>query len=239
MLEVDPGQIAGVIRAKRPERLPIILSRDEVKAVLGKLDGVPRLISLLLYGAGLRILDAMRLRIQDVDFARMELLIRHGKGGKDRRTMLPAAAKPELLAQVDRARKLFEKDGGDRIPVSMPDALDVKYPEAPYEWVWYYVFPARQRGIDPRSQLIKRHHLHESVIQKAVAIAAKEAKIGKMVTPHVFRHAFATHLLEDGYDIRTVQELMGHSNVETTMIYTHVLNKGARAVRSPLDGLGG
>jgi len=175
---------------------------------------------------------------QDVDFARSELLIRHGKGGKDRRTMLPTTAKAELLAQLDRVRPLFEKDRADRVGVSLPEALDVKYPEAPYEWVWYYVFPARQRGLDPRAGLKKRHHLHETVIQRAVSAAARRAKIAKHVTPHVFRHAFATHLLEDGYDIRTVQELLGHASVETTMIYTHVLNRGGRGVRSPLDGLG-
>jgi integron integrase len=236
VLEVDPGRIAGVVRARRPERLPVILSRDEVRAVLGRLDGVPRLVCCLLYGAGLRILDALRLRIQDIDFARAELLIRHGKGGKDRRTVLPAAARAELLAQVDRARRLFEKDRADRVGVSLPDALDVKYREAPYEWAWYHVFPARQRGIDPRDGLRKRHHLHETVIQRAVAEAARQAGLAKHVTPHVFRHALATHLLEDGYDIRTVQELLGHASVETTMIYTHVLNRGGRGVRSPLDG---
>jgi integron integrase len=183
-------------------------------------------------------MECLKLRVHDLDFDRREILVRHGKGGKDRRTMLPAAAKAELLAQLDRARRLFEKDGAERVAVSLPDALDVKYPEAPFEWTWYYVFPARQRGIDPRDGLKKRHHLHETVIQRAVAEAAHRAEISKHVTPHVFRHAFATHLLEDGYDIRTVQELLGHASVETTMIYTHVLNRGGRGVRSPLDGLG-
>ena len=164
VLEVEPGLIEGVIRAKRPERLPVILTREEVRAVLGRLDGVPRLVALLLYGAGLRILDGLRLRIQDVDCARMELLIRHSKGGKDRRTMLPAAAKAELLGHIDRTRALFERDRAAGVGVSLPDALKIKYPEAPFDWSWYDVFPARQRGIDPRAGQRKRHHLHESVI---------------------------------------------------------------------------
>jgi integron integrase len=238
VLEVDPGVIAGVVRAKRPERLPVVLTRDEVRAVLGRLTGVPRTVALLLYGAGLRVLDALRLRVHDVDLARRELLIRHGKGGKDRRTMVPAAAKAALLGQLDRARGLYEKDRAAEVGVPLPDALDGKYPAAPFEWGWYYVFPARQRGRDPRDGRVKRHHLHETVVQRAVREAAGAAGLAKPVTPHVFRHAFATHLLEDGYDIRTVQELLGHASVETTMIYTHVLNRSGRGVRSPLDGLG-
>jgi integron integrase len=238
VLEVDPGQIAGVVRAVRPKRLPVVLTRAEVGAILGRMTGVPRLVGLLLYGSGLRVLEALRLRTHDVDFTRGELLIRHGKGGKDRRTMLPAAARTELLGQLDRTRALYERDRAAGVGVPLPEALDRKYPSDATEWGGYYLFPARQRGIDPRDGLKKRHHLHETVIQRAVREAGRAAGVVKPVTPHVFRHAFATHLLEDGYDIRTVQELLGHAHVETTMIYTHVLNKGGRGVRSPLDGLG-
>jgi integron integrase len=230
-------RVEGVIRALRPLRLPVVLSRQEVRAVLGRLDGVPKLVVQLLYGAGLRVLDAMRLRVQDVDFLRMEILVRDGKGAKDRRTMLPQVAKAGLLARCDEIRPLFERDLAEGFGVSLPDAMDRKYPNAARQWSWYYLFPASRRGIDPRSRQIKRHYLHETVIQRAVSQAAKEAGVAKRVTPHVFRHAFATHLLEDGYDIRTVQELLGHASVETTMIYTHVLNKGGRGVRSPLDGM--
>jgi integron integrase len=237
-LEVDPGLIAGAIRANRPKRLPVVLTRDEVRSVLGRLDGLPRLVSLLLYGSGLRVLEALRLRVHDVDFARMELLIRHGKNGKDRRTMLSTDVKAELLGQLDAARVAFDRDRAAGFGVSLPDALDRKYPMAARAWGWQFAFPASRRGIDPRDGCEKRYHIHESVIQKAVTAAGRTAGVAKHVTPHVFRHAFATHLLEDGYDIRTVQELLGHANVETTMIYTHVLNRGGRGVRSPLDGPG-
>ncbi len=236
VLEVEPGRIAGVVRAVRPKRLPVVLTREEVRAVLGRLDGVPRVVGLLLYGSGLRVLDALRLRVQDVDFARQELLIRHGKGGKDRRTLLPAAAKADLLGQLDQARAVYEADRAAGVGVSLPEALARKYPQASHQWGWQYVFPASAAGTDPRDGRTKRHHLHESVIQRAVREAARAAGLVKHVTPHVFRHAFATHLLEDGHDIRTVQELLGHAHVETTMIYTHVLNRGRHGVRSPLDG---
>jgi integron integrase len=236
---VDPGRIEGVIRAKRPTRLPVVLTRDETRAVLGQLTGVPRLVALLLYGGGLRVLDALRLRIHDLDFARMELLVRHGKGGKDRRTVLAAAAKPALLAQLEAIRPTFARDRAGGVGASLPEALARKYPSAATTWGWQYVFPAARPGADPRDGVVKRHHLNPSVVQKAVAGAARRAGVVKHVTPHVFRHAFATHVLEDGYDIRTLQELLGHSSVETTMIYTHVLNKGGRGVRSPLDNLGG
>jgi integron integrase len=238
VLEVDPGQVAGVVRAKRPQRLPVVLTRAEVRAVLTGLEGVSRLVSLLLYGAGLRILDALRLRVHDLEFARREILVRDGKGNKDRVTMLPEAAGPGLREHLKAIRALYERDRQDGIGVYLPEALARKYARAPYEWGWYYVFPAPKRGVDPRDGQVKRHHLSESLIQKAVKTAAARAGLTKPVTPHVFRHAFATHLLEDGYDIRTVQELLGHEHVETTMVYTHVLNRGGRGVRSPLDGLG-
>jgi integron integrase len=238
VLEVGPGQIAGVVRAKRPRRLPVVLTRAEVRAVLAGLDGVPRLVSQLLYGAGLRILDALRLRVHDLEFTRREILVRDGKGHKDRVTMLPDAAGSGLREHLTAVRALSGQDRADGVGVYLPEALVRKYSRAPYEWGWYYVFPAPKRGVDPRDGQVKRHHLSESLIQKAVKAAAARAGLSKPVTPHVFRHAFATHLLEDGYDIRTVQELLGHAHVETTMVYTHVLNRGGRGVRSPLDERG-
>jgi integron integrase len=235
VLEVDPGQIAGVVRANRPQRLPVVLNRDEVRAVLAALHGAPHSLGLLLYGAGLRLLDGLRLRVHDLDWQRNEVLVRDGKGQKDRITMLPLAAREPLRLQLDQARRLYERDLADGYGVYLPDALARKYPGAERQWGWYWVFPAARRGVDPRDGRVKRHHLHGSVIQRAVRAAAQAAGLTRPVTPHVFRHAFATHLLEDGYDIRTVQELLGHASVETTMVYTHVLNRGGRGVRSPLD----
>jgi integron integrase len=238
VLEVDPGRIAGVVRANRPKRLPVVLSRQEVQRVLGQLQGVARLLGLLLYGSGLRILEALRLRVHDCDLVRNEILVRAGKGDKDRRTMLPLVAKDLLIAHLDGVRALHRRDlEGGFGRVWLPEALARKYPNADREWGWQYVFPARGRSVDPRSGIERRHHLSEQAVQKAVKEAAARAQLTKHVTPHTFRHAFATHLLEDGHDIRTVQELLGHASVETTMIYTHVLNQGGRGVPSPADRL--
>jgi integron integrase len=238
VLEVDPGRITGVIRAQRPRRLPVILDRSEVQALLGRLDGVPRLVGLLLYGAGLRVLEALRLRVKDVDFLRKEITVREGKGDKDRRTLLPNVVREPLLQHLETVKQLHDRDlAAGYGCVYLPHALAVKYPNAGREWAWQYVFPARTRSRDPRSPVIRRHHLDESGIQRAVKKAAQVAGIAKPAHPHCLRHAFATHLLEDGYDIRTVQELLGHEDVETTMIYTHVLNKGGRGVNSPADRL--
>jgi integron integrase len=208
--------------------------------VLAELTGTYRLIGLLLYGSGLRLLECLRLRVQDVDFALGQLLVRHGKGGKDRRTVLPAAVRDELAAHLDRVRALHGRDlarGYGR--VELPDALDRKLPGAAAEWRWQYVFPSAVLSVDPRSGVRRRHHAHEAAVSRAITQAARRSGVGKRATAHSFRHSFATHLLEDGYDIRTVQELLGHASVETTMIYTHVLNRGGRGVRSPLDGVCG
>ncbi len=237
-LQIEIGLIEDAVRAKKPERLPVVLTRQEVAAVLANLDGVVLLVSLLLYGAGLRLLDALRLRVKDIDFTKNEITIRDGKGQKDRVTMLPAATKQLLLDHLKLVRQQHQEDlrqGRGRAP--LPFALERKYPNADREWGWQYVFPASSYYLDRDTGISHRHHLHESVIQKAVASATRKSGITKHATPHTFRHSFATHLLEDGYDIRTIQELLGHSDVSTTMIYTHVLNKGGRAVRSPADSL--
>jgi integron integrase len=224
------------VRARRPKHLPVVLTRDEVHALLVCLQGTSLLVAQLLYGSGLRISEALRLRVKQVDFAQQQLIVRDGKGGKDRVTILPQALIAPLRNQLVRAKRLHEADLKLGLgAVHLPHALERKYPHANRDWPWQWVFPSPQVSTDPRSGLQRRHHLTASGIRKAVERAAKLADLNKHVTPHTLRHSFATHLLEDGYDIRTVQDLLGHRHVQTTMIYTHVLNRGAMAVRSPLD----
>jgi integron integrase len=226
----------NIVHAKRPERLPVVLSRGEVAAVLGRMQGVERLCASLLYGAGLRLLEVLQLRVKDVDFAGQQLHVRDGKGRKDRVTLLPASLQTDLRVHLDRVKAQHEADlrlGAGF--VELPDALRVKYPSAPREWPWQWVFPATRRYVDRRTRERRRHHLHETVLQRAVRAAAMKAGIPKPVSPHTLRHSFATHLLESGSDIRTIQQLLGHKDVSTTMIYTHVLRRGPLGVQSPLD----
>jgi integron integrase len=227
-----------VVRANRPKRLPVFLSRSEVQRILDHLEGTPRLITLLLYGSGLRVLEALSLRVHDLDFDRAEVLVRHGKGGKDRRVPLPGVASAPLREHLRDVRMLAEKDRGAGIPgVYLPEAIERKYPNAGTAWGWQWVFPSAVLSVDPRSRIRRRHHLHPSAVNRTIVRAVKAGGVAKHATAHSFRHAFATHLLEDGQDIRTVQELLGHADVSTTMIYTHALSKGGLGVRSPVDRL--
>ena len=230
--------LEGVVRAKMPSRLPVVLTRTEVADVLTRMRGTHRLIGDLLYGTGMRIMEALRLRVKDVDFGRRELLVRDGKGAKDRVTMLPDRLFPVLRAHLIEAKRLHRMDLQDGFGAAwMPFALARKYPTAANEWAWQYVFPADRRSADPRTGIMRRHHISDQSFQRAMREALRASGIAKPATPHTLRHSFATHLLEAGYDIRTVQELLGHSDVSTTMVYTHVLNRGGRGVASPLDRL--
>ena len=225
-----------LVHAKSPIRRPTVLTATEARALLAQLRGPKWLMASLLYGAGLRLRECLTLRVKDVDFGYRQILVRDGKGGKDRVTILPTPVIEPLQAHLIRVKALHERDLAEGYgDVELPDALARKYPRAPYEWGWKFVFPSYKRSVDPRTGVIRRHHVYENYLIRGVKDAARAAGITKHVSCHTLRHSFATHLLEGGYDIRTVQELLGHSDVSTTMIYTHVLNKGGRGVRSPLE----
>ena len=236
VLQIEFPDVSGVVRARRPRRMPAVLSMGEVKTLLAHLEGTNHLIASLLYGAGLRLCEGQRLRVKDVDFERGLVMIYEGKGDQDRVSILPASLVPALRAHLELWKHNFEARASEtHCPVSLPHALEQKYPAAPFEWKWQYVFPAAKPSIDPQDGRLKRHHFLDSTFQKAVRRAAQRANIEKTVSPHTLRHSFATHLLESGYDIRTVQDLLGHKDVRTTQIYLHTMNRPGLGVKSPLD----
>lgn len=236
VLEIDLPFIDKIETAKRPERVPVVLARNEIQAILANLDGVYHLMASVLYGSGLRLTECLSLRVKDLDFNYRQITVRDGKGQKDRVTMLPSSIVEPLKIQLEKAKVLHQLDLNEGYgTVYLPYALERKYKNANREWAWQFVFPANNRSKDPRSGIVRRHHIYPDSLQRAVKSAIRQAGITKRASCHTFRHSFATHLLEDGYDIRTVQELLGHKDVRTTMIYTHVLNRGGKGVRSPLD----
>lgn len=231
--------LTEVVQAKAPRKLPVVLTPSEIWRLFDQLEGTMGLIGRVLYGTGMRVMECLRLRIKDLEFERLEIIVREGKGQKDRVTMLPASLAENLKRQLKAARSLFEADRAQGVAgVWLPDALEVKYPYLAESWGWQWLFPSPLLSCDPRSQVVRRHHIHPESVQKAVRLAALRAGLAKPVSPHTLRHAFATHLLEGGQDIRTIQELLGHKDLETTMIYTHVLNRGGMGVTSPLDRMG-
>jgi integron integrase len=239
VLERDLPWFDGLVRAKRPVRIPVVLGEAEVRRLFEQLHGVVWIMASLLYGAGLRLQECLMLRVKDVDFAYRQILVRDGKGAKDRVTMLPEGVVQPLQAHLGKVRALHRRDLAEGYgEVWLPYALSRKYPRAGYEWGWQFLFPSKNRSADPESGVIRRHHVYPDTMSREIRRAARAAGIPKPVSCHTLRHSFATHLLEGGYDIRTVQELLGHADVSTTMIYTHVLNKGARGVKSPLDRIG-
>ena len=238
VLETAFPTLENLVRAKRPRHLPVVMTRAEVRAVLGRMSGPPRLVGTLLYGSGLRLLECLRLRVKDLEFGLDQIQVRDAKGSRGRVVPLPIVVRRVLPSWLARVKRVHDRDlaaGFGR--VYLPHALERKYPGTDLQWGWQYVFPAERRSFDPRTQVERRHHLHETIVQRAVRQAVRDAGISRPVTCHTFRHSFATHLLAERYDIRTIQELLGHRSVKTTMIYTHVLNRGAHAVISPADAL--
>lgn len=236
VLDKDIEDIADAVRAKRTRRLPVVLTRAEIDRLFDHMHGVNRLMARLIYGCGLRLQECLQLRIKDIDMEREAVTVRSGKGDKDRETVLPVSLKDDLKAQIDRSRKVYEQDRDrNAAGVMMPGALERKYPNASKEWIWFWVFPSYKESIDPKSGTVRRHHVHHSNLQRAIKAVGQQIEIHKRITVHTLRHSFATHMLENGYDIRTIQDLLGHTDLRTTMIYTHVVRKNRHGVVSPLD----
>ena len=236
VLNKDIGDLSQVIRSAKRRRMPVVLTKPEIGLLFGYLSGVNLLASELIYGCGLRLRECIKLRIKDIDFERKRVIVMGGKGDKDRQTLLPECLVEKLRAHIEQSRLLFKQDRSNSVPgVELPHALERKYPNAGKQWAWQWLFPSGKLSVDPRSKIVRRHHMHPSNLQKHIRQAARKARIIKRVSVHCLRHSFATHLLEDGYDIRTIQELLGHSSIRTTMIYTHIAGKNLMGVKSPID----